>query len=477
MRTLLTVGLGLSLAVFTGLSAKAGTPAPAPRVTTGGGLFVESAEGASNKLVVSGELRTRWEMTQNFFDFASGRADQTDWVDARARLGLAFELAAGTELKLTAQSAYLWGGVNGFNDPAFGNHYAEDRDSFDVYEAYVRMKPELFGRESTLTVGRQELSFGSEMLLGNDSKYFGASFDAVRLDVKVLDRLTSTLFAAKLVENSMGTFEDINTQVYYFDENNADAHRFGLWNTYELSEDAAIHFYVLYFNDNNAAGAEFNPFFFSDAKIWTIGAQVKFNKLELLGQKFDASAELAVQSGKVDLFGNENTRVQDAFAFELEAGWTMPLPWSPRLAVGMAFASGDTDPTDDRYSHFNAPHQDTSDRLGKADMFTLENIRLAYIEATCKPMDIEKLSVGLAIFRFETPAETDVQGIGGDARLGGDNENSVADEVDIFASYKLNENVDLKACLSWIEPADQIEDASGGNSPAQRFHVTMVVKF
>lgn len=476
MRTLLTVGLGLSLAVFTGLSAKAGTPAPAPKVTTGGGLFVESAEGASSKLTVSGELRTRWEMTQNFFDFKSGQADQADWVSARARLGLGFELAAGTEVKLTAQSNYFWGGVNGLNDPSFGfsGFPFQDRDSLDVYEAYVRMKPELFGRECTLTVGRQELAFGSEMLLGNDSKYYGASFDAVRMDVKVLDRLTSTLFVAKLVDNTILSL--VNSQAgLYTGSNNDDTHHFGLWNTYELSEDAAIHFYVLYFNDNNIEGP-FLPNFGSDAKIWTIGAQVKFNKLELFGQKFDASAELAVQSGKIDI-GEENTKVQDAFAFELEAGWTMPLPWSPRLAVGMAFASGDTDVTDDRYSHFNAPYQDTSDRLGKADMFTLENIRLAYIEATCKPMDIEKLSVGLAFFRFETPAETDVQGIGGDARLGGDNENSVADELDIFASYKLNENVDLKACLSWIEPADQIEDASGGNSPAQRLHLTMVVKF
>ena len=60
MRSLLTVGLGLSLAVSTMLSATAGTPAPAPKVTSGGGLFVESAEGASSKLTISGELRTRW---------------------------------------------------------------------------------------------------------------------------------------------------------------------------------------------------------------------------------------------------------------------------------------------------------------------------------------------------------------------------------------------------------------------------------
>ena len=83
MKTLGTVGLALSLVAIMGLSASAGAVA-------GGGLFVESAEGASSKLTISGELRSRLEVWQNFTDFSSSEADHINYVDSRVRLNLAF---------------------------------------------------------------------------------------------------------------------------------------------------------------------------------------------------------------------------------------------------------------------------------------------------------------------------------------------------------------------------------------------------
>lgn len=475
MKTLGTVGLALSLVAIMGLSASAGAVA-------GGGLFVESAEGASSKLTISGELRSRLEVWQNFTDFSSSEADHINYVDSRVRLNLAFELTSGIEVVVAPQTRYIWGGWNGMNEPFGGDIDWEDRDSLDLYEAYVKMQFEVFGRQLEAKVGRQEIALGSEMLLGNDSKYAGLSWDAVRLDMQVLDQLKTTFAVIRVVENDVA-IDELDLYAYPLGTPyNNDLNTFVLWNTYSLSEDAVIDAYLLYTNDKNEGSGTFEPWGF-DAKIWTFGGRFAMNKLALFGQNFDASVEVAVQMGEVNITG-EDLDIQDAFAFEAEVGWSPAMAWSPRLAIGMAWASGDDNGSDGNYNHFNSLAQDVQGRLGKADMFRLENIRCAYIDLTCKPMDIEKLSAGVSYLKFNAFEEDDAQGVGGGgiagapvSLFGGSNVNDTADEIDFYVGYKLNDNTDLKLCWSWIEPDDQIHDSGFGNSPAHRVHMTLVVDF
>jgi hypothetical protein len=473
----------MSLVAVMGLSASAGS--------AGGGLFVESAESASSKVTVSGELRTRWEaIRQNMTDFRSGTPDREEWVDTRLRLGLLFELAAGTEVFVQPQASYVYGGDG-------------EEDDLLIYQAFLRMQPEIFGYKTVLTIGRQELSFGSEMLLGNNSKYAGLSHDGVRLDVKLIDNLSTTLFYAKTAEGT-ATVADEGSAIATTGTFINDTHLWGLWNTYEISEDALIDFYILYLQSD----VEFNPAaleaattpaevlaavaavseFNTDAKLWTGGVRFKIDTFEVLGQKFDYSAEIAVQAGKVN-FGGEPTDddgdlqndmdIKDSFAFESELGWSLPLPWSPRLAAGMAWASGDDEWSDGNVNHFFPLFQDTQQRMGKADLFELTNIRCWYASLTCKPMDNDKWTAGLTFLRFNAFEEYDAFGTGGQQLVGSEC-NDIGDEYDLYTAYKLNENSDLKLCWSYVEPEDMVhkaETADLGNSPAHRVHMTLVVKF
>ena len=101
-----------------------------------------------------------------------------------------------------------------------------------------------------------------------------------------------------------------------------------------------------------------------------------------------------------------------------------------------------------------------------------------YLSATCNPMNSEKISAGVAYYKFNAFEEMDALGAGGVAAFTGSNVNDMADEVDLFASYKISDNAVLMLCWSWIEPDDMIHDAAGwGNSPAHRVHLTLVVKF
>jgi len=465
MKTLLTVGLSLGLVAAMGLSASAGAPAPAPRaVAGGGGLFVESADAMSTKVTVSGEIRNRWEaIRNNMEDFSSATHDHHEWVDSRVRLGLLFELKEGYEVFLQSQTRYIWG-----DDDSTGG----DND-LELYQAYVKMNPEILGYKTTLTIGRSELALGSEMLLGNDSKYDGLSHDLVRLDVSPIENLTSSLFVAKLVDNDVNLGENpaigpVNGAVVL-----NDTHLWGLWNTYQINEDALVDAYLLYLQSDQEYTAGTPTLTTMDAKLWTLGTRLKIDTFELGGQKFDASAEVAVQMGKVN-FGTD-LDVQDSYAFEVEGGWMVPLAWSPRLALGMAWASGDDDATDGNFNTFMPLYEDVQGRLGKADLFTLQNIRCWYTTLTCNPMENKDLTAGISYLKFNAFEEHDQLGAGGSNGLDS-NVNDMADEFDVFVGYKLSDNASLKGCWSWVEPEDMIHD-SLGNSPAHRIHATLEVKF
>jgi hypothetical protein len=474
----------LGLVALLGLSARAGAP-------TGGGLFVESEEGASSKVTVSGELRSRWEMhRRNMTDFRSKDShDHEEWVDSRLRLGLEFELAAGTKVFVQPQVNYAWGADG-------------EEDDLLLYQGYVVFTPQIFGYDTVLTIGRQELAMGSEMLLGNDSKYAGLSHDAVRLDVKPLDKLSTTLFVSKLVEGTVAGADEASglaTTGAYIN----DVHLWGLWNTYDFeSLDAVLDVYLLYLQSD----VEFNtaPFasfmaasgavneFNTDGKIWTLGSRFKLDKFEVFGQKFDYSVELAIQAGTINIGGfpvvdgvrQNDLDIKDSFAFETELGWSPALPWSPRLCAGMAWASGDDAADDGNINHFFEIYQDVQGRLGKADLFVLENLRCWYTTLTFKPMDIKKLDAGISFLRFNAFEEGDVLGTGGTQLVGSDC-NDIGDEYDVFLGYELNSNADLKFCWSYVEPEDMIHDATFvggaagdlGNSPAHRLHMTLSVKF
>ncbi len=470
MRTLLSVGMALSLVTVMGLSASAGTP------VAGGGLFLESNESASSKLTIDGELRTRWENQNNMLDTSSANHDHLEYVDARMRLGLLFELAENTSVKVTLQSRYLWGGQAGYNDAEDGAAGVEDRDSLDVYEAYVQMKPTIFRFETTLTIGRQPLVFGNEMLLGDDTKYAGLTHDAVRLDLNPIENLDTAIFVAKVVENS-AQFGTNSSELAANAGVSNDTHLFGIYNTYHVSEDVLFDVYLLYLAEDDETGAGTFSLYGVDAKIFTGGARVAFNKLELFGQKFDFGFEVAAQIGEVNM-GAEDLDIQDAFAFETELGWSPELPWSPRFALGLAWASGDEDGTDGAFNTFIPAFQDTQGRLGKADVFQLQNIRCWYLAATCNPMESEKVTAGVAYYKFNAFEEGDGLGAGGVDAFTGSNVNDMADEIDMFVGYKVSDNADLKLCWSWIEPDDMIHDAAGfSNSPAHRVHLSLIVKF
>ncbi|HOX06071.1 MAG TPA: alginate export family protein [Planctomycetota bacterium] len=497
MRTAFAAVVTLGLVAFLAVPALAGAPAPAPAPAPKaaapvgpGALFVESEEGAATKLVISGSIRTVWDYTRNMVDFNSenGNRNYREYLDSRVELGFLFKLADNVDVFLQPQANYVWGGRRitsgtdtNTDDLSVSN--AQGDDGLRIYQAWVALQPDILGMNTVIKVGRQELELGSEMLVGNNSRYDGLSFDAVRMDIKPIDGLTTTLFGAKVLENDRAYVNGASTDISV--EDPGDAYLFGLWNTFTGIADTKIDVYGLGFHSERGQGTTNNTLqVYNEVSLYTIGARLAIKPIELAEKNaldVDLSIEAATQFGRID-DGVDPVDISGAWGLEGEIGLTLGnTPWTPRFALGVALASGDTgDGSTDDHT-FQPLFQDTTQRLGDADLVSLSNLKCWFAKASVKPAEI--LEIGGAFYRFEAMhVETDVGGGNltqpgnGFAGLAG-LDNDVANEVDIYADFKLTRNVSLRAVYAWVDPNDFLNDNLDGNSPASRFFAVLTVKW
>jgi len=263
------------------------------------------------------------------------KADFTDAV--RAFIELDNVHVWGTELNIEHE----W-------DQSFRSDYitgGEDRArDLELYQAYIEAD-ELFGAPLRLRIGRQELRFGNEWLVGaNDdgpSPTWGLSFDALRLTYAT-DRVNLDAFWAKLAERSRI-------------EEDGDVDFYGLYGSYLEFEDVTLDAYWFWLRD---AGSR------NDIKLGYGGEGIEdtmgvddydTTNLHTVGLRaagtintFDFEAEVAYQFGDASstgflfkplLYGDEAADY-DAWGCNLELGYTFNVAWTPRVHFGYTFLDG-----------------------------------------------------------------------------------------------------------------------------------------
>lgn len=521
MRTLLAAVAVVGLVALLSLPAEAGTPAkPAPKVTQaaepdlGGAELLTDKEHGFSKLTITGQIYSFYDYRRNLDTFERHDNDVLDWGVTRVRLGLDFKLTDNVEAFVQPQAYYVWGGQSGYNEPGNDPYYSHttDRDSLDIYQAYVVLKPELGSLQTDLKLGRQELVFDdSQMILGNNSGNGGLSFDAARLDLKVLPELTTSLFGAKVVENDAANVNGGIQQArfsqtpvgggpYGVNDPHQDVNLFGVWNTITLKDlDTRIDVYgLLLQSELMSESASADPIYapgYNAGDIYTIGAELNIKPIGIgAAGNLDLYLQGATQFGTIRTDKDTKNDITDAYAFEGEIGYLPPLVMSPRVAFGAAWASGTKDFGNGEKLHTFQPfYGNTANRLGDADMFSLSNISAIYAKLEFKPLDVEglenkKLTLGGAWFMFEADEVNETVG-GGNYTQPNNGildksglDNDVANEVDIFADYQFNKNVGARATWAIVDPQAFIEHNndgtnSFGNHNGQRVLVTLDVKW
>ncbi len=375
---------------------------------------------------LSGNLRIRG----NYYGYDS-LADLS-YIQQRTRLGVKADFTNDISAFVEFDSYGVWG--EGFRSNYLNG--IDNRGAADVslYQSYIEAR-NLWGAPLTLKVGRQELKFGDQFLVGvNDasSDFRGLSFDAVRLTYKT-DALSVDAVASKLAE----TYQNFGK---------GDTDFYAVYASCTAVENQTFDAYWMYVRDDGALLAAGN-----EVDIHTIGLR----GAGTIGS-FDYKAELAYQFGSVDGlpsacpsgFGTADTDY-GTFGANAEVGYTFDAVWSPRPFARFAYlGGGDPDRSvwsNDRTLPFNRlfSNIEYSEFIETTD---LSNVFYYALGVDLVPTECVKLQlVGAYFAADEAGPVTDSTGLGWEAGL--------------YASYQYSEDLVFRAGYIHFFGEEGLEDA------------------
>jgi hypothetical protein len=275
------------------------------------------------------------------------RAGEKDgYVLTRVRIGVEARPTHWLRVLLQGQDAQAVG-FRGEPDPPLVE------DTFDLRQAMV----EIFDRNRQgwgLRLGRQELRFGDERLLGAfDWGNTARSFDAVRF-FYARPQYRVDLFAASVVIIRDGAF---NTH-------RAGENLYGLYGSFQnVIPGGALEGYALWRTRPRVVGERGER---GDADVFTVGTRWAGT----ISASLDYRLETAGQWGR---WGNDVVR---AWAMHAQLGYRIrPAGLSPRVLVEYNQASGDRDPQDGRRQTFDQLYPTNHDKYGIADVVGWQNMR------------------------------------------------------------------------------------------------------
>lgn len=383
-------------------------------------------------LRLGGELRGRMEgITGGGF----GDNDDAYWLN-RVRLNMTLIPNGWLKLQFQAQDAQVFGRNPKPDSPPF-------EDTMDLRTAYVELlDPE--NKSLGIRVGRQELVFGEQRLLGHVSWLNTArTFDAVRATVRYRGyRLDA--FAAAVVNIREGEFNKRS------DGNNLH----GVYGSMSSLVPKAIvepyAFWRLAPRSTTELGTTGNLDFKTIGLRWT----------GKLPAGFDYGTEVA---GQVGSLGSDEIR---AWAGHWLLGYTVAaFPLSPRVIAEYNFASGDESPGDGTRSTFDQLYPTAHDKYGLADQVGWRNIHHGRFGVELRPHP--KLLLAANYHSWWLASVRDGLYNAGGALIARKSDGSagrhVGHELDIQAIYSLSPEIQVSGGYAHLFPGAFLKNATPGN--------------
>lgn len=259
------------------------------------------------------------------------------FVEQRTRLHIKADFTDHVSTFIELDSYDVWGEDFRSVDYLTGIDSRQNSiDDVEVFQAYIEAD-EMWGTPLQLRIGRQELSFGSQFLVGpRDFAFFwtGVSFDALRLTYKA-DVFTIDAWASKLFESMSD-----------FDKN--DVNFYGVYASCNAVENVTFDIYWMLLEDDRPILDDFPAIWgrgnYDKSMLHTVGIR-SAGKYE----SFDFDAEAAYQFGEADSIGKifrsgqwgDNDAEFDNWAAKLDIGYTFDFWRQPRLFAGVRYFGGE----------------------------------------------------------------------------------------------------------------------------------------
>jgi hypothetical protein len=345
------VGLAVLLVVWAGAAEAQPSPEAAARPV---------------RATFGGDARLRTEAWRN-------RDGVTDEDDTRALLRLVArtDVAIGRHARvlLEGRSVLAW-------DQAPGGARASDVDAFDLWHAYLDLTTAPGGGGVRVRVGRQELGFGAQRLVGPGGwSNTRRIFEGVRATVAATD--------GGWTVDGFWT-RPVRVRKYAFNPGLTGGRLAGAYAT-AAAGPARLDGYLLSTRRTGASGAD-------GPSRWTAGTRVE------AGGRVGPSVEgeAAWQSGR----GVRSAMVS------VTPRYRWPGPHAAYVGIGYDHARGDADPDDGRAEAFDPLFASGHGQLGYADLVGRRNIRAMHVPIGFVPVPGRvSVDVDLHWFRLATAAD------------------------------------------------------------------------
>lgn len=352
-----------------------------------------------------------------------------------------------------------------------------DSDTVDLYQAYLRLgDPKQF--PVSLKLGRQELIYGDERLIGNgDWNNIPRSFDAVKLryenDFFWADAFTALPVIPRDDRFNRANEHDLFSGVYA--------------STKKLLPRTETQFYLLARNaspDSATFVTKALTGLASPRDIYTFGGRVKSSPGEFGPWDFDAEA--AYQCGRFKATAASKSLDQQAVATHVAGGYTFAESFGkPRVGLEYNYASGDSDPTDDKHETFENLFPTNHKYYGYMDFVSWQNIHDLRFTTSIKPYAKLTLSGDVHAFILADNNDFFYTVAGAPRTTGGYGlkstaGNYVGTEIDLIATFTLKPYAVLQGGYGHFFVGDYVKNSLapvGGSKDADWVYTQLVFNF
>ncbi len=410
------------------------------------GLTFGAAYAEVQNVKVSGDINILGVLRNNF-DLANPATNQSP-ISATKENDKAGFFATQTRVRIDADlTDNVMATVRLINERNWTSETNSSTD-IDLDLAYVTLKEFLYS-PLTLTLGRQELRFGNQMIIGANNTYnFNAvnglptdlseraSFDALRATLNY-DPLVIDLVYSKIGNSNVNTSNDVDL--------------FGVNATYDINKKINVQGYIWDRKDKSA-----NVVMGKKDDTYTVGGLVTITPVENL----KTSLEGAWQFGKNRIVAGDVTS-RNAFALQARADYAFTkMKMIPGFGASYTYLSGDGKQAAWDSMYYN-------ENLGNIAYAILpfSNMHVANLRGSVKPMEDVTLSALYGYYRLAntvnsiTSNKVDSNGFAYLNTVLNKNKNNLGQEVDLTVAYDYTEDVQLGLTMGCFAPGDAFPDS------------------
>lgn len=434
-------------------------------------LRQESAD--FNPWDIGGQVRGRFEAKSGFavpgvagaVDFSKTTPDNSYWL-LREKIHVGYKPVSWLNIFAEGRDSST------FSDKRTPE---PEEDAIDLHQAFIGLGD---AKQFPLTakIGRQELSYGDERLVGGfDWNNIGRVFDAAKLRFEN-DTLWVDAFAGRVVLANDGAFNVANDYDWF-------SGVYASTRTLIPKQETQLYFLARNTGAQSPTATTGSPQAGGPTArdIYTIGLRFKSLPGQFGGWDYDA--EFAGQFGDYYEPSLTNTLNHQAFAAHIAGGYTFEkADWKPRLGLEYNFASGDSNPTDNTHGTFENLFPTNHKFYGFMDFVSWQNIHNVRFTASAKPVKKLTLTADYHLF-WLADTQDYFYGANGAARKTGGyglkpaNDNFVGSELDLIATYAVKPYATAQVGYGHFFVGDYVKQSLAATKDADWFYAQLTFNF